>query len=78
MTSSSVDIEKYQSIIQNNHFNSVQTIKDSASEFFQYIKGNIQRHMYGKEQYYEFVDLSETEAFLFIVDTKSFSRTIDG
>jgi len=34
--------------------------------------------MFGKEQFYQFIDLSDTECFLFIVDTKSFTRTIEG
>ncbi len=53
-----------------------QDIKAKPSELFNYLKDSLSRRF--KTSFYQYLDLSVTGVFLFLADTQTFSRTIEG
>jgi hypothetical protein len=70
-------LRNYQNHLRDTSYDNPLQIRDSPAKLFEHIKSNVSRNM-GKESYYNFLSINSTQAFLFIVDTRAFTRNLEG
>lgn len=74
----SFTIRNYRSHLSDTHYDSGLQIKESPGKLFEYLRTNLSKNLRGKDSYYNFLNMNGTQAFLFIVDTRSFTRNLEG
>ena len=73
-----MNMNNYDFINRNANEKYADELKTRHKELFMLIKDKIAASRPLNQTFYSFIDLAATDTFLFIADTKTFARTIDG
>lgn len=76
--SESFQLRNYNAYLRDTAFETAGQVRDSPAKLYDYFRGNLTRTMHGREPYLNFLNLVNTQVFLFIVDTRSFTRNLEG
>ena len=74
--SESFQLKNYELYLRDTAFESPNQVRSSPAKLFDYLRGNLSSVMNGREPYLNFLNLTSTQVFLFIVDTRSFTRNL--
>ena len=72
------DLTKYDFIYKNTNERYVEDLLKRPKEVFMLIRDKISYDRPINHTFYSFIDLSSTDTFLFIAETKTFARTVEG
>jgi hypothetical protein len=76
--SEAFQLSNYKSYLRDTAYDSPTQVRSAPNKLFDYLRGNLSSTMHGREPYLNFLNLTSTQVFLFIVDTRSFTRNLEG
>ena len=73
-----ITLSNYDFIYKYSDVKYIEDLKTRSKELFMLIKEKIPMNHPVNQTFFNFIDLSHTDTFLLIAETKTFARTVDG